>query len=148
LFVVCLQSSVSVADSLSRTNDSPEAEGVTTPKIPECSICGCMVHKKTTCTQQSPAQEASAVLDLKEHQFLIQHLQWYRNTSCRQESAASFDDNDSHDLQKPPFGQRVFVWVPREKKWAPGVLSVFLFVTGCVYRFLYILYCTSVFGTY
>jgi hypothetical protein len=103
-----------------------------------------MGHKKTTCTQQSPTHEAPAVLDRKADQFLRAHDQWCSSTPCRQESAASFDGSDKHDLQKPPFGQRVFVWVRSARKWAPGVRSVLLLFIGYVYRFLYILYCMPV----
>jgi len=102
-----------------------------------------MDHKKTTCTQQSPADELPAVLDRKEAQFLSAHIEWCSSTPCRQKSDVTFDGCASHDLQKPPFGCRVFVWVARKGEWAPAVRAVLLIFIGYVYRFLCFLYCTG-----
>jgi hypothetical protein len=35
------------------------------------------------------------------------------------------DDNEKHELEKPPFYSKMFVWLGSMKKWLPAIRMVF-----------------------
>ena len=86
-----------------------------------CGTCKCLGHSTKTCKRESPPAESKDIISRKLAQATRENIEWLQRTPARDYS----DDNEKHQLDKPPFYSKLFVWLESMKKWLPAIRMVF-----------------------
>jgi hypothetical protein len=86
-----------------------------------CGTCRGLGHSTKTCKRESPPTETKEIISRKLAQAKRENIEWLQRTPARVYS----DDNEKHELDKPPFYSHIFVWLGSIKKWLPAIRMVF-----------------------